>query len=265
MIPSPAQYLLRFDDLCPTMSRKRWSRFEQLIDEFGIKPILAIVPKNADPELAVDPPDLYFWSRMRGLQSAGAAIALHGFTHVCASSGRGSIPLHRSSEFAGVSKGLQRDWIDRGLAILREEGLEPRLFVAPRHGFDRNTLRVLDASGIKIISDGFARTPHLREGFLWIPQQLWAPESKPTGVWTICIHPNTASDALIHQLRTFLSRRHAQFTSLDRVLYELPLRRLSIGEALYEQAAMRRCLASRRLRQFLHKSEGAKATLPLSA
>jgi peptidoglycan/xylan/chitin deacetylase (PgdA/CDA1 family) len=264
MIPCPAQYLFRFDDLCPTMSRRRWARFEQLIDEFAIKPILAVVPKNADTELVIESRDPYFWSRMRSLESAGAAIALHGFTHVCASRDGSQLPLHRFSEFAGVSQDLQRDRINSGLAILREEGLKPRLFVAPRHGFDRNTLRVLDVSGIKIISDGFARTPHLCEGLLWIPQQLWAPVSKPAGLWTICIHPNTASDALVDQLQKFLRRHDGQFTSLNRVVREFPSRALSAGEAIYEQAAIRRHLASHHLRQFLRVSQGAKATLPLT-
>ena len=246
------------------MSRRRWARFEQLIDEFAIKPILAVVPKNADTELVIESRDPYFWSRMRSLESAGAAIALHGFTHVCASRDGSLLPLHRFSEFAGVSEDQQRNWIDRGLAILREEGLTPRLFAAPRHGFDRNTLRVLDAAGIKIISDGFARTPHRREGFFWAPQQLWAPVLKSAGLWTICIHPNTASDALVDQLQKFLRRHDGQFTSLDRVVREFPLRALSFREALNEQAALRRHRASRHLRQFLRISQGAKATLPLT-
>ncbi len=56
MIPRPAQYLLRFDDLCPTMAASRWAPFERLIGEFGIQPILAVVPENQDPELAIDEP-----------------------------------------------------------------------------------------------------------------------------------------------------------------------------------------------------------------
>ena len=31
MIPRPAQYLLRIDDLCPTVSQKRWRRILGLI------------------------------------------------------------------------------------------------------------------------------------------------------------------------------------------------------------------------------------------
>ena len=30
MIPAPAQYLLRFDDLCPTIRRNRWEQYRKL-------------------------------------------------------------------------------------------------------------------------------------------------------------------------------------------------------------------------------------------
>ena len=51
MIPAPAEYLLRCDDLCPTTPRERWRRLEALIQEFSLQPILAVVPDNRDPEL----------------------------------------------------------------------------------------------------------------------------------------------------------------------------------------------------------------------
>ncbi len=72
MIPRRAQYLLRFDDLCPTMAFRRWNPFEQLIREFGIQPILAVIPDNQDPELAVEKAAPDFWERMRLMEAAGA-------------------------------------------------------------------------------------------------------------------------------------------------------------------------------------------------
>ncbi len=36
MILSPAQYLLRIDDLCPTVSAERWQQFQSLIEEFRL-------------------------------------------------------------------------------------------------------------------------------------------------------------------------------------------------------------------------------------
>lgn len=231
--PTPAQYLLRFDDLCPTMPHERWERFLPLIEEFHLRPILAVVPANADPELAACPPDAEFWSKMRALESAGAEIALHGYRHLCESRGRTLVGVMRRSEFAGVPEATQRARIRAGLEILRGHNLNPRLFIAPRHGFDARTLRALRAEGIGILSDGFARIPFRRGGVTWIPQQLWAPQEKSSGLWTICIHPANASDREVQELREFLRRHAVQLTSVERVTKEFPPRLLSPQERLY--------------------------------
>jgi predicted deacetylase len=244
MIPRPAQYLLRFDDLSPTMDLSRWRRFQTLIEEFGIRPILAVIPDNQDEELNLSQPDPRFWDRMRRMEAAGALIALHGFQHLCNHTGKSLAPLHRHSEFAGVPEQTQRQWIRAGLRILRGHGLNPRIWVAPRHGFDRSTLRVLREEGINLLCDGFARAPFIRRGLIWIPQQLWAPEKKSKGLWTICLHSNSASESLVDQLRDFLSRHAAQFTSVDRVLTEFPPARLELAERLYEAFAQGRIQAS---------------------
>jgi predicted deacetylase len=253
MIPAPAEYLLRLDDLCPTISAERWRPFETLIDEFNLQPILAVIPDNRDPELKASAPDPAFWQRMRDLESSGAVIGLHGYRHVCASRGRTLLGLARTSEFAGVAPETQRWWIGDGLRILRAQGLNPRIWVAPRHGFDRYTLDALSAEGIALLSDGFARVAFRRAGVTWIPQQLWSPVHKPKGLWTICLHPHTASRADISALRAFLTVHADQFTSVDRVLFRSQPATLTLAEALYAEAALLRLKAARavsRVRQF---------------
>jgi predicted deacetylase len=244
LIPRPARYLLRIDDLCPTVCRERWQRWRALIEEFQIRPILAVVPDNQDPELQLSPPDEEFWSAMRAMESTGATIGLHGYRHLCASHGRGFLTLHRATEFAGVAEEAQREWIGNGLHLLRGYGLNPKIWVAPRHGFDRNTLLALRPAGIQLLSDGFARVPFLRDGLVWIPQQLWAPVDKQAGLWTICIHPNTASDAQLAELSTFLRGHARQFTSVEEVVAELPLDRLNAAERVYEQMMLFRIQAA---------------------
>jgi hypothetical protein len=140
MILSPAQYLLRIDDLCPTVCAQRWQQFQSLIEEFRLHPILAIVPDNQDSELQVSPPDPAFWDCMRALEAAGAAIGLHGYHHRCVSRGRSLVDLHRISEFAGVPAATQQAWIGEGMRILRGHGLDPNIWIAPRHGFDKHTI-----------------------------------------------------------------------------------------------------------------------------
>lgn len=244
MIPKPAQYLLRFDDLCPTVSRARWQHFLPLIEEYKLRPILAVVPDNQDYQLQASPPDPDFWAQMRAMEAAGATIGLHGYNHLCHSHGRSLIELHRGTEFAGVDEDTQRQWIHEGLEILRGHGLNPRIWVAPRHGFDASTLRALRKEGIGLLSDGFARVPYTRGGLTWIPQQLWAPADKSKGLWTICIHANTAHSSQVKQLHLFLRLHAAQFTSVDRVLAERTPAKLGAREWLYATLALWRSQAS---------------------
>ena len=46
-----ARYLIRFDDLCPSMNWTVWCEVESILQAAGIKPLLAVVPDNADPQL----------------------------------------------------------------------------------------------------------------------------------------------------------------------------------------------------------------------
>jgi predicted deacetylase len=253
VIPIPAQYLLRFDDLCPTVGYKQWQRFPPLFEEFKIRPILAVVPENRDHTLAHSAPDPEFWEQMRTLEAAGATIALHGFQHLCKSEGRSLLPLHELTEFAGVAEHTQRRWIHEGLELLRGHGLHPKIWVAPRHGFDRTTLRALRAEGIKALSDGLARVPFRRGGVMWIPQQLWEPVEKSEGLWTICIHSNSTRSSQVDELREFLKQHAAQFTSVDRVLEEFSPSRLSASERMYESVALLRARASRTRKRWARK------------
>ena len=63
-----ARYIMRMDDACPTIDSARWARFEGLFDELGIKPIVAVVPDNQDPDLHRNTPDQKFWDRARAWQ-----------------------------------------------------------------------------------------------------------------------------------------------------------------------------------------------------
>ena len=64
-----ARYLLRLDDACPTLDGDKWRRIEALFDELTLKPIVAIIPDNLDPDLHFSAPDAAFWDRARGWQA----------------------------------------------------------------------------------------------------------------------------------------------------------------------------------------------------
>jgi len=133
MASKPAQYLIRFDDLCPTVSRERWERFLAIVARHRVKPILAVVRENRNADLKIDEPDPEFWDRMRAIEGTGATIVM-------------------------------------------------RLFVAPRCGFDRVTLRALFCEGLGLLSNGFANRRFTRRDIVWIPQQLCEPVHKESGL-----------------------------------------------------------------------------------
>jgi predicted deacetylase len=241
-LPRPARYLLRIDDLSPTVNRERWSSIRDLVREFRIHPILGVIPDNQDDHLKAAPPDPGFWEEMREMQGEGATIALHGYRHRCSMRASSLVPLHRKSEFAGRSFGEQCRRIHAGLALLREEGLSPRLFIAPNHSFDRITLRALRTEGLPYLSDGFARVPFLRDGVTWIPQQIWSPESHRKGLWTICIHPDSTGQRRMEDLKRFMGKHGGQFTSFGEVIEKFSPRKLSLRERVHERIALLRVM-----------------------
>jgi predicted deacetylase len=197
-----ATYLLRFDDLCPTMNWAIWDRVEAALVERGIRPLLAIVPDNRDPVLQMDVPRTDFWDRVRAWQSRGWAIGMHGYQHTYVTKSSGIIGLNPTSEFAGLPLQEQRAKLELAMAVFDREGVRPDVWVAPGHSFDRKTVQAVRDIGIRIISDGLSSRAYSDgDGMVWIPQQLWRLRRIPTGVWTVCCHHNAWDST---RLATFL-------------------------------------------------------------
>ena len=55
-------YLVRLDDACPQMNKQKWQRVENILDKYGIKPMVGIIPHNEDPVTCVDIVDTDFKS-----------------------------------------------------------------------------------------------------------------------------------------------------------------------------------------------------------
>lgn len=225
-----AQYLLRFDDICPHMNWRVWAKIEQLLLEKDIRPILAIVPNNHDPSLQVDPPVTDFWNRVQAWQARNWSIALHGYQHVYVNRRRGLVRLTPASEFAGLQRNVQEEKLRSALAIFERHGIRADCWVAPSHSFDWNTVDLLKEMGIKVISDGLWPRPHTaRNGIMWVPQQLWAPlRPMPSGVWTVCYHHNSWCERDLTRFRHDLERFAPQITSLDDVLHRFAGRQLTL-------------------------------------
>lgn len=197
-----ARYLLRFDDLCPTMNWAAWEPVEAALREAGVKPVLAVVPDNRDEGLRVAPARPDFWERVRRWQGLGWAIGLHGYRHLYVTRDAGLLGLNARSEFAGLPREEQERKLRAALAIFAAEGVRPQAWVAPAHSFDEVTLGCLAELGIPVVSDGFSIFPYRdARGILWVPQQLWRFRAMPLGVWTVCFHVNAWGDEEVARFR----------------------------------------------------------------
>lgn len=128
--------------------------------------------------------------------------------------------MNRRSEFAGASLEEQKTKIRRGVARLHEHGIEPRVFVAPAHTFDENTLRALRSeSDIRVVSDTIASGIYYEDGFFFIPQQCGLARRLPLKLVTFCYHPNIATEGQIQDLESFLEKHGREFTSFDELVF----------------------------------------------
>jgi peptidoglycan/xylan/chitin deacetylase (PgdA/CDA1 family) len=212
-----ARYLVRFDDICPTMNWSAWSRIEDILGGLGIAPLLAVVPDNQDSKLKVHAPRADFWQWVRERQAAGWCIALHGYQHYYETRSAGIMGINAYSEFAGLPEAAQRDKLTRALAIFANNGVRADVWVAPAHSFDAVTVNLLLELGVGTISDGFYFRPVSYMGAYWIPQQLWHFRPMPGGLWTVCLHCNRYGESEIAQLRRWLSDYAHAITSVGEV------------------------------------------------
>jgi len=198
-----ASYLIRLDDACPEMDSERWQRVEDILDEFKIKPIVAVVPDNQDSSLKHQSVDPGFWGKVRRWHSKGWAIAMHGHTHVMHSTNeRLLVPYYNRSEFVGLSFEQQKAKLRKAWSFFLSQGIEPRIWVAPAHSFNGLTLKALrEETSIRIISDGIAWNTFYEYGFHWIPQQMWNLTPRNSGLWTVCLHPNQMHGSMVTRLR----------------------------------------------------------------
>ena len=185
-----ARYLVRFDDICPTMDWARWSRIESMLLATGVRPLLAVIPDNQDPAFQVSAPRAGFWEHLRERQQKqGWAIAMHGLQHRYHPQAVGGLlRLNTTSEFTGLPRAQQQAKIRAGMEVFRSRGVHVDGWIAPAHNFDAVTVDALLQEGIRFISDGFFHRPVKHLAACWVPQQLWRFRAMPFGLWTVCLH-----------------------------------------------------------------------------
>jgi predicted deacetylase len=243
-----ARYLVRFDDVCPTMNWETWDRIEEAIDRLGLRPILAVVPDNRDPGLEVGPADERFWERVRGWQERGWTIGMHGYQHRYVTRERGVIGINARSEFAGLTREEQHEKLRSAMDAFRRQGVVPTVWVAPGHSFDATTVELLPEIGIRTVSDGLGSRPFSEDGVLWIPQQLWRFRRMPLGVWTVCCHPNAWRPDAVTSFLNDLAAYRDRITDVDSIAQDFGGRRRAWWEGAMSRTYLTMLLARRRLR-----------------
>lgn len=216
------KYLIRLDDACPTMNHKKWQRVEDILDKYNVKPMVGVIPQNEDPKQIIDDYDEGFWLKVKEWEKKGWAVALHGYNH-CYNSNeglKGLNPLWSRSEFAGLKIEEQKEKISKGVAIMKDNGIEPKYFFAPSHTYDSNTLKALESeTQIRIISDTIGCHPYRENGFTFIPVLGGkCSERYLSGEWTFCLHPNTMSESAFTDLESFICKHSEVFVSFSDLL-----------------------------------------------
>ena len=212
-------YLIRLDDACPYMDRGKWQLMEDILDKYGVKPLVGIIPSNEDLETIIESEDNEFWSKIKAWEEKGWKLALHGCNHVCTTNIGGLNPVHNRSEFAGLPYEKQEEKISIGYGILKDHGIEVEWFFAPSHTFDKLTLEVIKKkTPIRYISDMIATKPFINHGLIFVPCQMGRLRQMPiSGYWCACYHPNIMKKEEFVMLEDFLRVHKSEFISFDQL------------------------------------------------
>lgn len=213
---------VRLDDITPGMDWKKFLEFKEILDRYGIKPLIGVVPDNKDSMLSVEEERKDFFEYVKGLQEEGWVIAMHGCTHIYDSKSGGMFPLNNFAEFAGNSLEVQRKKIADGKAVLAEKGITTDFFMAPAHAYDKNTLEALKEHGFTRITDGFGKFPYTFHGLTFYPISFRMSDSlkQPDGYTTMVVHTNTIDD--MNYYEKMFQEHRGEFISYNEYMKILP-------------------------------------------
>ncbi len=214
---------IRIDDVCPDMDRTALEKFERLLDEYSVKPLIGVVPFNHDRQLKSEncfKDEAEFASWLNSKKEAGWSIAMHGCYHTYTSKFGGMFPLNCFSEFAGIAYKRQKKMISRGKEKLKEYGINCDIFMAPAHSYDDNTLKALRSGGFKYVTDGFGLGPYMYKGLKFLPIAMFKKmELKaPAGITTFVVHTWEMSDSDLEEYEKLFKEQRERIVDYDVLL-----------------------------------------------
>lgn len=204
-----ALYLIRLDDAAEYMDIQKWLRAVELITNFGVTPLIGVIPKCEDSKfVAKYEYNSDFWNVVQNWQERGCIMAMHGFNHVSKLAKGGLNPIHNRSEFVSLSLEEQKIKIKKGYDILKKQKIDAKVFFAPCHTFDENTLQALkEETSIRIISDTIANDVYKKGDFFFLPCQEGKCRTLPFKFVTIALHPNEMKEKDFTTLEQFLKTK----------------------------------------------------------
>lgn len=228
---------IRMDDITPDMDWAKFMRFKALCDQYGVRPLIGVVPDNRDENLHITAPENApvrdFWQYIKQLETEGWCIAQHGVTHVYTTKRMGCFPLNRFSEFAGIRYEQQYDALKRGKDILKAHGIRTDCFMAPAHSYDRNTVKALKKLGFRRLTDGFGTAPYSRWGMVFYPisyrQGSALKKMEKEGYTTFVVHVNTMNDRDFERYEQLFAAHGDSLVSFDALLGLTPKKRGAVG------------------------------------
>lgn len=211
---------VRLDDITSDMDWGKFYKFKEILDKYQINPLIGVVPDNQDKTLMINPKKEAFFLYVKELEAQGWSIAQHGYQHTYKNHKGGLFPLNYDSEFTGDSYELQYERLQKGTEILEKNGIIPKIYMAPSHSFDRNTIKALLDLGFTHITDGFGKTPYKRHGITFLPIAFHSKKSlqKKKGVTTLVFHTNTLSDSSIANWDKLFGTHQKNLISYDQFL-----------------------------------------------
>ena len=213
--------LLRMDDISENMNWSLMDKCEKLFDKYKIKPLLGIIPINKDPELLKYPYNSKFWERVTDWKNKGWEISMHGFNHLYTQKSNNKKDIFNyggNSEFYGLKYSEQLSKIQSGLSEFSKRNIKVRSFFAPNHIYDKNTLKALKESGIKIIIDGYGLFPYFKDQILFVPQLFYKEIILPFGIQSTQMHINYWKEKDFVNFENLINKIYKKVITLDYII-----------------------------------------------
>ena len=188
------------------MDLPRWERVLSILKAYNICPLIGIIPQCKDENFTTKyQHNPHFWELARKWQEEGYILAMHGFHHVYHASQGGLNPVHNRSEFVGLLYEEQAKKIRLASSIFAGQNIQPKVFFAPSHTFDSQTLAALkNETSIRIISDTIACNVYKDGDFFFLPCHMGKPRWLPLRFVGIALHPNEMKEEDFIRLESFL-------------------------------------------------------------